>query len=299
MFTQENSLTQQFSHAPWVEKETISSDPGELSDDLVSKIKRLYCLLPYHSWEHVEETRQAASTLVSRCKAAGVEADQVALDHAIICHDLLYAVEPRYLAFGSREEFAARYAYTTLRELGAPEAHARKVENIILATHAMAEPKSVEEILMRAADLSGIAGEYEEFKRNTHKLHAEAQALRGREIPFKEFVINNLNFLSLYAWRYLELTPQAHNQGGSSVWHSQAMDNITRLFAEAHGGSAKIQLSLEVNPRAESMYPARTILKENELYIGVEPDAQRREELFALARRLQKQGGNGVVFFIP
>ncbi|MCB0354797.1 MAG: hypothetical protein KDD64_14780, partial [Bdellovibrionales bacterium] len=212
--------------------------PEDLTAELEIRVRALYAdksVLPQHNFEHVLQVREAVKPLIERCEKAGIPIDRVALDHAILLHDLLYAVDHQKLGFESKEALSADYAEKLLLELGAPLEHARKVKEIILATHHQKEPQTPEEILIRAADLSNLAGDYKSFRATTHRLHEESRINGNAGISFQEFVVRSYRFLSFFTASQLELTDGARTSDGKSEWHENVFSNLQRLHAEAFG----------------------------------------------------------------
>lgn len=286
-----------------VETVRMNRNPIEITSDLEAHVKKLYGTesdLPYHGWHHIEATRKEAAILVERCKKAGVEVDEVTLDHAIICHDLLYSVDPKMFRFKSREELAAHYAYNLLRFYGADEEHARKVERIILATNFLVEPSGVEEMLMRAADLKNLGGSYSEFHGNTVKLWEEAKRLSGEEISFEDHVKRTLRFLPLYVWRFLRLTNDALNERGASAWHEKTLSNLIGIFSEINSGRDNIRVVAQVSLASCEPIILAKRLPGNTFFIAVDPESSALEEGLRCARIAHPvENGNGKDTFIP
>lgn len=279
-------------------------EPHELSERLTTHVRRLYGVegdLAYHNWSHVvDDVNPNATILIERIREAGISIDEIALRHAILCHDLLYSLDPTILNFDSKEQLASHYAYNLLRLLGSSEAHARKVEQIINATHFLAEPKAVEEILIRAADLAGLAKDYNTFFEQTKRLHLESESLHGKKVPFDIFVRRNLDFLPLYVWRLLQLTTDALNDRGASVWHQRALDNLVTLFSCINVGRQNTRV-VAVSPLgSESQRFFESSSPKNEFLVGIDPNPHVLEALLKRARTLKTSSDiAGPMFFLP
>jgi hypothetical protein len=296
-------LTKQFSPASLVILPGPEKPIEEISKLLEVTVRDLYLpreQLAYHGWGHITETREWIKDLVTRCRRADVVVDEVVLDHAVLCHDVLFQVPPKYYGFNSKEELAAHHAYNMLREMGAPEAHARKVERVILATHVLADPTTTEEILMRAADVKNVGGDYAEFKANTKRLHEESMHLSADSVSFRDFALRSFRYLSLYAWRYLRLTPEATDTAGRSIWHLNAIGNCVDLFAEVHGGRNNIKVMGQLLERGDTPIINQTGIRANEFFVGVTPEAMVRELTLHGIRQVQDRWSNiAPVFFVP
>ncbi len=189
---------------------------------------------PFHNLNHGMETRAAALTLARRAQEYGQPVDTVAVEHAALLHDAHYQISPAMMGMPFREDVHMHFAYNTLRMLGAPDPHALRVARIILATNSMIEPNTIEEKIMRAADLSKLHGNYAEFVAGSERLHREGNLLAYGQEPrtFPEFCRGQVAYLALYLWPSLDLTPLAGGKRGQSRWHEGVLGNIFQLFRE-------------------------------------------------------------------
>jgi hypothetical protein len=254
----------------------------------------------------VHQIRNWTNELVGRVVAAGGQVDAVALDHAVLLHDALFFVAAHRLGFSSKEELAATYACNTLRDLGAPEEHAVKVWHLIMATHVLVDPQTPEEVIIRAADLKNVGGDYALFRDSTKRLHREAGkldeagALLGHQISFELFVRRALRYLALYAWRFLQLTADA-GKSQTSGWHYRAIRNMLQLFVEIHGGDRdKVCVCVHIpKPGHTTIIDTRGI-RESEFFIGVVADDRTREEqLFKTHQLTEGVETPAPIIFIP
>lgn len=244
--------------------------PKYLDKAIIRHVRGLYAAeehYPYHNWKHVEDVLMNLKPLLERCLKYSIEVDETALRHGIICHDLLYPVDAVLLGYSSKEEFAAHYSYNLLRSLGAPESHARKVEKIINATHYLVEPVTIEEVLIRAADLRGISEEYTIFFKQTKRLYRERRKNSIRKVTFNEHLRQSFILLREYFRVMLVATPEATDVHGST-WHKQAMGNILKLYLQSAKAGERPIVIVEVPVREKSVLKERGI-KGNEFYIAV------------------------------
>ena len=230
---------------PPAELKVVPGAPRELIDvlrDFERRVKSGYTsgeVLRYHNWEgHISDLRMFGLQLCDRCETVGLPVDRLALVAAILGHDTLLTFDERLIGMTSKEQLASFYSYNLLRELGAPEVFARKVEGIINATHVKVEPVTTEQKIMRAIDVRNVGGPYEEFWPNTVKLYEEARNLSGREISFEQFVNGSLTFLSEFFPLMIQLTPDALDGDGRSRWHMGGLSNVMRLFKDSRALSS-------------------------------------------------------------
>jgi len=277
-------------------KECITAE--ELNQALESYIRERYSgpdKLPYHNWDHVQETRRSLRELAARCRQYGIDFDFYAVDNAALCHDLLFWVEHEPLGFRSKEELAGDYSFNLLRQLGGSVEHAEKVRQIVYATHARVTPENIEEIIMRAADLKGLTADYKVFKQNTLRLHEEHRLLSGDELSFDDFAKKSLNHLALYAIHFFNLTPSAFTDG-SSDWHKRVLENAIALLSDVMGGREKIGIDVILDvDKAESIPEKPTGAT---LLIGIGKDL---EILQQILDRMQAtlSSADGVCFMLP
>ncbi len=236
-------------------KRVQASDKVEVLQDITEYLEKhlslLYApeeVLPYHGIHHVHQVRENAAKYVLRCHRYGVEVDEYALDHAILCHDLLFGIDPASFHFESREDLAAFYSKNLLLKLGASEEHAAYVAQIILSTKVNVLPLEVEEIIMRAADLDNLVGSYQSVVDQTARLYQEHRLLSRTPVSYSEFVVGSLVHLSGYSWPMLELTPEARTGEGRSRWHQDLAINLQRLYQSTREGDGDVEVQMSSLP---------------------------------------------------
>lgn len=273
-----------------------------LVEQRVQALYQTHSTVPYHDWGHVQEVRDWVQKLVKRSSKAGMQLDVTALTIGALLHDALFFAEPSYFGCQSREELSAQYAYNMMINMGGGEEFAHKIWRIIIATHFLAEPKGPEEVVMRAADLKNVGGDYEEFKRNTARLYHESALFGPAKTGFAEFVWNAMRYLSLYAWRFLQLTPETfEGKGPVSEWHQTAITNITRLYAETQRSvGTEPTLIADITDTFTPWIPEVRGLRNNELLVGVVNDELEREKiLYAAKNLLESTSVSSCVLYAP
>lgn len=187
---------------------------------------------PYHNFDgHVLSVVALANGIADRVEAAGTPVNRRVLTLAALGHDALFDMVPAFYQCNNSEQVASRYSQQLLKQLGLDEAEVRAVGQAIEASNHSVQPRSIEARILRAADLSTVAGPYEIFRKNTEALFAESLA-RGVGNPFPKFANGSLRYLALYMADLITLTPHSRDESGRSVWHTAAMRNIGRLFRE-------------------------------------------------------------------
>lgn len=188
--------------------------------------------LPYHNFEHVQETLAAAELIVARCAAENIRVDGDVVYYALLLHDAGYQEDHQALGHRSKEAYSAALAKSLLAEFGVTPARIRKTAAAILATERDAEFVTAEQKVVRAADLSGMAAEYPEFLHKSLRLKREHELLQGAPISWSEWQETSRVVLGHYLAQEIRLTSYFHNANGESAFHAAVRSNLSRLLAE-------------------------------------------------------------------
>lgn len=226
---------------------------------------------PYHGASHPKIVWAHAELLCDRCDHAGIHVNRHALHDAVELHDSLCHINPQLLGFPSSENLAATLAFNFLRSSGYSEEAAALVSSIVMATHPDVRPMTPEQIIIRAADLWNVGGPYSEFLSANLALFKEMQIARGSEVPFENWLQGSYQFLSRFLWPFLELTPEARDSAGRSVWHTQAMSNLSRTWRDTFGESARVVAEFSLSGPIASH-----VIEPHTLYIGLHSDEEQR-----------------------
>lgn len=231
---------------------------------------------PYHGVSHPDAVWSKAEILMERCAHHGIPVDGEALRNAIELHDALSHMPARMLGYESAESLAATFTYRFLIENGYSQSNAMKVHDIIMATNPDVRPSTPEEIIIRAADLWNIGSTFDEFKEGSLALHQEAQLAKQTEIPFGNWLRGAFMYLERFMWPMLELTPEARDSQGRSVFHTSATRNMATLWRETFG---------EHTPVTVEFFPSGKITPSlqnpREFYVAIHPEETRRKESLA------------------
>lgn len=235
-----------------------------------------YTNLPFHNWEHILQVAGYARGFVKRCRQYGVKIDADTLLLAVYLHDAFFAIPPGTFVnpstdrlMMSREELAAVFAKNYLEKLGVPKPMAEKVAKMIMATRYDIDPKTPEEMLLRAADLANLAGPYRQFSRNWDNLRAEAELITGQSISRRDFALRQAAFLPLYLWLDIRLTPDYYNPDGASHFHAAAISNIIRrVRTDCQPSSCRVVA--EVGPGQTPVVLQERFQGPDTVYIGVD-----------------------------
>lgn len=223
--------------------------------------------MPYHGVSHPDRVWAKAQILMDRCASHGISVDGDALRNAVELHDALSHVPPRLLGYDSPERLAATLTFRFLVDCGYSEAAASKISDIVMATNPDVRPTTTEEIIMHAADLWNVGAKYAEFKEGSRALHREAEITKRSEIPFSSWIRGAFLYLERFMRPMLELTPEARDSGGRSVFHTNAVRNMATLWKETFGNQTEVTAEFfpkgQIHPKLDGAQP---------FYIAIHPD---------------------------
>jgi len=206
----------------------------ERDPTLEAAARRYYSqALPYHNFEHALAAVEHGRRLVERCHEAGLDVDGEVVYLALLFHDAGYEDDEAALGFASKEAYAADIAARTLKERGFDPSTIDRVVRAILSTEHGASFDFVEQKVVRAADLAGLAADFETFRTNAQALRTEVRILYGEEIPWRDWVERVCARLEFYLGQDIHLTDHYFGPDGRSAFHSALSDNLARLRADA------------------------------------------------------------------
>jgi len=201
----------------------------------------LYTSSPFHGAGHIVELEPLALAMIRRLWAHDIDVNVNILLQALYGHDALWGAPFAAFCgqtdqpFRSKEDLSAHAIKFLLRQRGEPEEHCDRVGRAILCTNPFEIPSKIEEIVLRALDLSNLMGPYEDFSEKWDRLRQETQEASGQPVDVKTWAVQAAGYLALYLWLMLELTPEARTEVGASRFHLEALRNILRKLQEAMG----------------------------------------------------------------
>ena len=188
--------------------------------------------MPYHNFNHVLGTVAAGAVLVERCLKEGVPIDSEVVYYALLFHDAGYHENHISKGFTSKEEYSAHLAVQCLRAEAIPEDTIKRVVAAILSTQRDTQFTSNEEKAVRAADLTGLASDYETFRSNVGKLHQECETLTGRKVAWDEWKTSVKEIIKFYLSQEIRLTKPDCGLDNVAIFYAQANQNLSRLLSE-------------------------------------------------------------------
>lgn len=186
--------------------------------------------LPYHNFEHAKNIVAEIMAIADRCKSEGVELNRHVAYLAALFHDAGYHLDHLKKGYETKEEFSAALAKQELTKAGMSEEISTQVSDTILATHRDAAFAINEQKALRAADLAGLAKNYEVFVRNTVLLKREYELMHDTKITWELWKTNVAQLIDFYLSQDIRLTKEHDNEKGESTFHLEVRENLRRLL---------------------------------------------------------------------
>jgi predicted metal-dependent HD superfamily phosphohydrolase len=198
-----------------------------------SAAKLYSATLPYHNFTHALAAVTEGMGIVLLCASRGIRIDPQVVYYALLFHDAGYHENHIEKGFESKESYSAHLAATTLKKHRVRHQVIQKVEQAIRGTAALADVITAEQRVVRAADLSGLASDYTDFRANTERLKREHEILTGKSIPWSDWVERTISTISSYLRHGFdfEVLHAGHNE--PIGFCQKAYANLRRL-AEEH-----------------------------------------------------------------
>lgn len=146
------------------------------------RAEKYYAALPYHNFHHALEVLQRVEELLRCCEANNIAVNRDVVRLAALFHDAGYSD-----AVNTTKE--AHSAQIAGKELAGnfPDKDVALVIQVILATQVNVRPKTVEEKILRAADISSFAAKFSVFIKENELLRVEHQILTGDRLSDDEW----------------------------------------------------------------------------------------------------------------
>ncbi len=258
-------------------------DPDPLVERVFAEASKYYeseAVMSFHHWGHPQEILQNVIELLDRCREAGVVANETVVKCAALLHDALGHIDFKLLGFESAEALAGTLTENLMLRLGFDQIVSSSTGQAVRATNRLVALESVEDKIVRAADLKGLAAPYQTFRSNTEKLHYESELRSGQKVAFEDYVVGQMKYLRAYLYPMIELTREARDDQGRSNFHAAAMRNILRLIEDSEGKTGKsVRITLqEVSDERDVDLP-RSVAGEEQCLILISEDEELRRRL--------------------
>lgn len=293
-------ITVVFQDAPFIpsRKSTTLSEIKIAAQEFVAESYPDHTELPFHGKRHPYQVAEDSTRFVRRIESEGKSVDKDALYVASLLHDIFYKAPYEKCGFSSREHLAGHRSYEFLRTIGAAEDFSRIVERSIYATDFRTTALTLEEKVMKAADLFNVGDQYKLFKENAHLLHEEQQLVTGTSSTFSHFVKGAISYLGLYAFREIDASQWARLLSGASEWHVGFVQNAITLYIEHHDGNARWQIIEGAN--AERVAILNAVRDPDTMYvIQLEGEENRENLLFEINAKKREWKLTSPVLVVP
>ena len=186
-------------------------------------------VLPYHNFGHAVHVASQGALIVGNCARENIPVDGRVVYLACLFHDAGFHMDHLGLGHESKESYSAVLAADLLAAHDLDREVIERVVAAILSTHCDGRCASNEARAVKAADLSGVAAVYGEFRIVSMRLWAEAEMLGGRRLPWDAWREQACERLELFLHDDLHLTSDYFDDQGRSIFHLRARENIRRL----------------------------------------------------------------------
>lgn len=189
--------------------------------------------MPYHNFEHAQGAAQRGMEIVDTCNDEGVPIDRDVVYFGLLFHDAGYHEDHRAKGFATKEEYSAALAERALLDGKYNAELIEKVKAVILSTHRDASFNTNEAKAVRAADLAGLASDYDSFLDANRKLKREAEILGGAPLSWSEWKQKTKRIVDFYLSQNIKLTSRYTDSDGGSRFHNRVRANLRRFLSES------------------------------------------------------------------
>lgn len=151
--------------------------------------------LAYHNMDHIERVVKAADKLADKAQLPDEERELLLL--AALYHDVGFGVDP-----ADHEQISAGIAAECLKKLDLPSDKVNRVQELILATDMNWKGDDHLSLLLRDADMSGLADR--NYLMIAEGLRRERVDITGEDINRSDWMSQNISFLKGHTWQTKE-----------------------------------------------------------------------------------------------
>ena len=201
----------------------------KISEQIYSSARDLYNdKLHYHNFGHVQDVFDNAEKILEQCDINNIDYDKKIVGHAILFHDAGYYLDHLEKGFENKEIYSAFLAESVLLESGESKEHIEEVMQAILCTHMDAICYSSNDMIVRAADLFGLAAPYSEFKSKAIDLFNEREVMTGETIPWEKYRKEASNIIRKFVEPPIKLNIDLFS-GDNCIFRTRVFDNVNKL----------------------------------------------------------------------
>lgn len=227
-----------------------------LNNHIIKAAEELYdSSLPYHNFDHVLETIANSEIIIKNCEDEKITVDKKVVYYALLFHDAGYQENHLEKGFETKERYSAHLAHIALERIGESEKMVESVSKAILATQKNATFSTIEEKIVRASDLTGLADDYDTFRSNNEKLRQEVEILTGKKLSMDEWKNQTKDIVEFYLRQDIRLTSAHNNREGESVFHKATKRNLKKFLNDEdnYPKSLDLQRKLKHSPKGKCL----------------------------------------------
>ena len=228
----------------------------------------------YHNFRHSLEVAVAAVQLIQERHIDTSKLDMEALATGILFHDVLDGPEIASAAF---------VRFTLEHQMGWSRERAQRVYDIVMATSRGGISETIEEKIVKAADLCSVVAPFGRFSDVAHALRVELSQRLGRPVDPLEWVVSAFRHLRGFLVPFIELTPLARDARGASAWHTATLANLLRKWEEIFPSGLIIGEVLD-----EGSVPMFKALPPKAMYIAFADNQEHRLEVASMLERSEQ-----------
>ena len=202
--------------------------PKLIKKDLLREVKKYYTNLPYHNYKHALKVLKNARKIMTRVNK---KFNKDVIEQAILFHDAGYHLNHKKKGFKNKEELAADIAKEVLTKFNYHIRHIKKVMRCIIATNINSKSKSIEEKIVRAADVADMIS-YKNFLKNDEKLIKEYEKLHNVKVDINKWKKTQEKIIKQYLRQRIKLSKNYYNRYSKSNFHERVKRNLEK-YAKA------------------------------------------------------------------
>ena len=204
-------------------------------DSNLEKIAETYydSRLHYHNFQHILHTLAFGSKILLDCQSEHVTLKKDIVYLAILFHDAGYSEDHIHLGFETKEKYSANLAESVLRTENYPPTEIRAVKEAIVSTERNATFKTAEQQAVRAADLFGMAANYDIFLLNSVKLKKEHEYLSKSKISWDAWKKVSIDVVKDFITHDIPLIGYFKKSDSGSEFSIAVEKNLKRFTAES------------------------------------------------------------------
>lgn len=185
--------------------------------------------LPYHNFSHALDVLAAGEEILARCRDERITVAAEVVYPALLLHDAGYHEDYAARGYDSREALSAGLAETELRHHQYPPRLIEAVQAAILSTRLGESCETIEARVVKAADLSGLAADYNLFLQNSMRLWREDTLLKGVEVSWQEWRAHAVDTIERLLSEDLGVSSACYADDGETWLARRGRANVARL----------------------------------------------------------------------